>query len=109
MDLDKIEPVFGGSNSISIKLWVWFLPKHTFHRVSLITPKNHELKVHGVILIRRNILAILDPLVLSIHFWFTFGFGNCISVSDFGSPKSIKWGFGEVSVAAKIGVSVGQK
>ena len=24
MDLGKIEPVFGGSNSISTKLWVWF-------------------------------------------------------------------------------------
>ena len=49
--------------------------------------KNHELSAHSVILILQNILAILDPLVLSIHFWFTFGFADCISVSVSIRPK----------------------
>ena len=44
MDFCKSEPFWADSNSISTKLWVWFLPKHTFHGVSLVTPKtmNHE-------------------------------------------------------------------
>ena len=43
MDLGKLEPVFGGANSILTKFWVRFLPKQTFQRVSLVTPKIHEL------------------------------------------------------------------
>ena len=87
MDFGKIEPVSYGSYSISTKLRVWFLPKHTFQRVSLVTSKKHELYAHSVILILRNILAILDPLVLSVHFWFTFGFADCISVSVLVRPN----------------------
>ena len=49
--------------------------------------KNHELKAHSVILILLNILAILDPLALSVHFRFTFCFGDCISVSVSVWPK----------------------
>ena len=87
MDFGNIEPIFGGSNSIPTKLLVWFLLKHTFQRVSLVPPKNHELKARSVILILRNILAILDPLVLSVHFWFTFGFADCILVLVSFKPK----------------------
>ena len=87
MDFGKIEPVFGGFDSISTKLWVWFLSKHTFQRVFLGYAKNQQLQAHSVIWILRNNLAILDPLVLSVHFWFTFGFGDCISILVTVRPK----------------------
>ena len=35
----------------------------------------------------RNILAILDPVLLCVHFRFTFGFADCISVSVYVWPK----------------------
>ncbi len=44
MDFGKIGQVLGGSNSISTKLWVWFLPKHTFQRVFLVTPKTMNFR-----------------------------------------------------------------
>ena len=105
MDLGKFEPVFDGSNSSSTKLGVQFLPKHTFQRVSLVTAKNHELKAHSVIWILQTILAILDPLVLSVHFPFTFGFRDCISTSALVRPK-VKNG---VSIDHYLGLTAMQR
>ena len=43
MDFGKIEPVFGGSNSISTKLWVRFLPEAYISAGFLGYAENHEL------------------------------------------------------------------
>ncbi len=48
---------------------------------------NREFLGRSLILILQNILAISGPFVLSVHFWFTFGFGDCVLVLVVVWPK----------------------
>ena len=73
MDFGKMKPVFGWIQLNFNQTPGLVLAKAYISAGFLGYAKNHKLQAHSVILILRNILAILDPLVLSVHFRFTFG------------------------------------